>query len=639
MYAGDILSVATNVENLTDKTIDNINIKLNHADGLEFFSIKAMDKDGQTLDIIKDINSGNNERVECNITKLQPKQKVVIRFWFNINSLPLDVLSKDEVLYSSVNEIISNSVNVNVRQLATKLSVLQSVNIGEGQKVKDGEKVIITGEISNAGYIDTQVLIEDRLPDGLEANKVQLVRGNETIDYTAEQDKNYVNVVTDIKKGEKIKIIIEATVNTIKIVEEELKNVIQVVPLSTNGEKETSNEIIILVDSNIDTDTGMEQPEENPEDDIPKNEEPEIEEPDDKEPEGGKPDDGEPDDGKPDDEKPGDIDPDDKEPEDKKEKYTVSGYAWIDKNQNKIKDKEEVISDVLVKIIDLNNRNTFLKDKNGKEIEVRTGENGEYKIEGIPSGNYNVIFKYDTSLYEIKESAEIKNYIIESTKEKVAITSAIKLTSDKTVNLELFELTEFDLKIDKYISKVIVQSANGTKTSEYSNKQLVKEEIQRKYLPGTTVLVEYAIQISNVGELEGYATEIIDYLPKDMKFHSELNKEWHIGEDGNLYNTSLASTTINPGESKLVKLVLLKTMTKENTGVTLNTVEISETMNIKEYTDINPSDNQSKAELIINPATGAIITYIIAILNSVLIVLIGMYVIKSKVIGKENDNE
>ena len=179
-----------------------------------------------------------------------------------------------------------------------------------------------------------------------------------------------------------------------------------------------------------------------------------------------------------------------------------------------------------------------------------------------------------------------------------------------------------------------MQTVNGTKTTEYSKQQLVREEIQKKYLVGATVLVEYTMEITNVGELAGYVTQITDYIPNDMKFYSELNTQWYVGEDGNLYNTTLASTIINPGETKTIKLILSKTMTKENTGTTTNIVEISDAINSKEYNDIELNNNQSKAEIIINTATGTIITYLIAVLNSVVIVLVGMYMIKKKVVGK-----
>ena len=117
-----------------------------------------------------------------------------------------------------------------------------------------------------------------------------------------------------------------------------------------------------------------------------------------------------------------------------------------------------------------------------------------------------------------------------------------------------------------------------------------------------------------------------------MKYHSELNTQWYEGEDGYLYNTSLATTEINPGETKTVKLVLLKTMTRDNGGTTQNTAEILETMNIKAYADINLTDNQSRADIIISTSTGSVLTYLIVVVNSILIVAAGAYIIKKKII-------
>ena len=135
--------------------------------------------------------------------------------------------------------------------------------------------------------------------------------------------------------------------------------------------------------------------------------------------------------------------------------------------------------------------------------------------------------------------------------------------------------------------------------------------------------------------MEGYATQIIDYIPNDMKFYSELNTQWYMGEDGNLYNTSLANEKIKQNETKELKLVLSKTMSKENAGVTLNTAEIKDMTNVKQYEDMNSNNNQSKAEIIVNPATGTIITYIIAILSAITIIAVGVYITNKKIVGKE----
>jgi len=665
MYGNDVLYMLTNIKNLTNEKKENIKVRKHMTEGLSYTEecmVEAMDTETEILNIIDNVTYNEAEQyVEFDITKLEPNEEVIILSILYIKPLPLEKMSSDEIIYVTANDSISNSINVNIQQNETKFSVVQTTNIEEGQKVKDGDTVIIIGEITNIGGIDTNIVIEDILPNGLEANKVEIIKENQTIQKTEGVGKYNVSVASEIKKGEKIIVKIETTVNTARIVTDSISNTIVIIP--TKGERATSNKVIILVENEVDTEddnTGDEEPDyDNPEDDNTGDEEPDYDNPeddnnpddnnpgyegpednggngesDDENPEYEKPgdnpnddnpndddpNDDDPNDDNPNDDDPNDDKPNDDKPDDKLPTYSVSGYAWVDKNLNGNKDEKERLENVIVKILDINNNNTFLKDKNGKEIEVKTDKNGAYKIENIPEGKYNVIFKYDTSLYELKENEEIKDYIIEKTKEKIAITNNINLDSDQTVDLQLIELKEFDLKIDKYITKVIVQTDNGTKTSGYEGKQLVREEIQSKYLSGATVLVEYTFKISNIGELAGYATEIMDYMPKDMKFHSQINTQWYMGEDGNIYNTSLASTSINPGESKTLKLVLIKSMTKNNTGITSNTVEISGAINNQNYVEKDVKNNQSKAEIIINPATGIIVTYTIAILASIAIV-------------------
>ena len=613
MYGNDTLYVLTNIKNLTNKKMTDVKAKIYMSEGLTYledYIMGATDLEGEQLNVLNNITFNKKERyAEVTIKELKANQEIIISSFLHMESLPLEQLDATETIYVVAEDIVSNSIKTNIKQEETSVTVTQNVNIAKNQKVKDGEKVIITGEITNTGYIDTTIVIEDQLPSGLEIQKVEIVKNNQTIDKTAEAEKDSLNISCELAKGEIIVIKIEAIVNTSKIVAEEITNRIEVLP--KKGERAISNEIVIKIDSNIDTDTGIEEPEQpvepgNP--DIP-------DEPDNPE-------------------NPDVPNTDGENEQPKEQKYTILGHAWFDKNNNGIRENGEAIKDIIVKIIDLDNKNTFLKNNEGKEIEIKTDSNGLYEIKEIPKGNYSVIFKYDTNIYELKSNLDIKDYIIEATHEKVAITNNIKLQENQTINLELMEKTDFDLKIDKYITRVILQTSKETKTIDYPNKQLVREEINKKYISGATVLVEYALEVSNVGELAGYATEVIDYLPGDMEFHSELNTQWYRGEDNNLYNTSLASSVINPGESKTIKLVLLKTMNNENTGVTLNNAEISESMNSKEYEDIDLNNNQSKAEMIINAATGTIFTYAIVVLNAMVIVLVGIYIINKKIVRK-----
>lgn len=612
LYADSPVQILTYIENREERKIENLHITLYLSEGMtwkENYPIEALDIYDQELDLIENINYNEEENyITFNITQLEEGEQIVISSYLHMKSMPIEKLLGYEEVNVKVNDIISNSVKLEIHQLETTLDITQTVNIDTNQKVKNNQKIVFTGEIKNTGCVDSLVTIYDYMPTGLEISKIELIRKGEVIE---KEKMDIVDIALELEKGETITINIEVIVNTSRITKEELTNKIWALP--EVGEMVVSNEIKIKIESDIDNSQGEEIPKE----DIhtPDEFEKPIETPD----------------------KPNIPDTPDNPDEPiipEKPTYSISGNIWSDTNKNGTKEENEAIKDVTVKIIDINNQNSFLKDKLGNEIEVKTNSNGEYKIEGILEGKYSVIFKYNTKVYELAKNTNVKDYIIESTNEKVAITNNIDLNSNQTINVQLKELSKFDMEIDKYISKVIVQTKNGTKTSGYENKQLVREEISTKYLEGATVLVEYTIVVTNKGELEGYITEIIDYLPKDMSFHSELNNQWYKGEDGNLYNTSLANTIINPEESKEVKIVLLKTMNKANTGTTSNIVEISKTKNNKNYEDINLNNNQSKAEIIVNPATGVTITYLVAILNAIVIVAAGMYIIKRKIIGK-----
>lgn len=653
IYSESALVTLTEVENLKAEDMTDLNLKMYLSDGItwnEESSVEALDEIDEKLDIIGNVEYNAEENyVEIEITKLQAKQKISLATILFIERMSIDLSESNEEIYVETDNIISNDLDINVKQLETEVKVEQLVNVEENRKLKDGEKVIITARITNTGAIESIITLMDDIHEGLEVDKITVIQDGQEIDKTSDDDIILFSVSLNSK--ETIEVKIEATINTSRIVEEKIENIIIVSP--ENGSTRQSNVIVLNIESTIQNgpvDDGTVTPPEETGPTLPNDENSGFEDPNydkvDPEVPSETPNDPsdpptdipqEPSDNpseQPEDEEPDENKPTPKPPEEepKEPKHTISGLVWVDKNQNNILDKDESLKDVIVKVIDLNNQNTFLKDGNGKEIEIKTNENGEYAIRDIPQGKYNVIFKYDTSIYELGDTTQIKDYIIESTKEKVAITNTINLMDDELIDLRLIELTEFDLKIDKYITKVIIQTQKETKTIEYQNKQLVREEILSKYISGATVLVEYTMNISNVGELAGYATEIVDYLPNDMKYHSELNTQWYEGEDGYLYNTSLATTAINPGETKSVKLVLLKTMTRDNSGTTQNTAEISDSMNIKAYSDINLTDNQSRADIIISTATGSVLTYLIVVVNSILIVAAGAYIIKKKII-------
>ena len=75
------------------------------------------------------------------------------------------------------------------------------------------------------------------------------------------------------------------------------------------------------------------------------------------------------------------------------------------------------------------------------------------------------------------------------------------------------------------------------------------------------------------GEIDGYVRKISDYAPTDLKFNSELNKEWYQTTDG-ISTTALANQKLAAGQSAELTLTLTKAMT-ENKQAEKKPVDIS----------------------------------------------------------------
>ena len=335
----------------------------------------------------------------------------------------------------------------------------------------------------------------------------------------------------------------------------------------------------------------------------------------------------------------------------------ISGRAWLDLDSDGSLDQEETLLDgITVRLLDTNT-NTFAQDMDGREITTTTNSSGFYSLNRIPQGEYIVVFEYDTSKYILtdynKEGVQEaltskvinKTITIDGESRNVAATDIITIENDNiaNINIGLKEAKIFDLKLDKYVSKIIVQNSSGTETQEYTDETLAKTEIHSKQLNGSTVLVEYTIRVTNEGEVAGYARSIVDYLSSEYRFSSELNSDWY--QSGQrLYNTSLSSELIEPGESKDIKLTVTKQMTVNNTGLINNKAEIAESYNELGLEDVDstPGNNLSEddlgsADVLISIKTGqvvgtvVIIIAIVAILTAVAII-IARKILKRKII-------
>ena len=324
------------------------------------------------------------------------------------------------------------------------------------------------------------------------------------------------------------------------------------------------------------------------------------------------------------------------------ENYTISGLAWVDSNQDGIRDNSETL---------LKGIRVILIDESGNVISsTYTGENGEYIFRSVPKGKYVVAFVYDKMNYDVTKYNASENNAskvldmkikIDGIETECAATNTIELGSNLyDINIGLSESKKFDLSLTKTITKITTKTASNTNSKEYNNSKLEKIEIKSKDLKDTIVAVEYTITVTNNGAIAGYANRIVDYLSTtDLKFNSEMNSDWYLGTDGNLYNSSLKDKILNPGESTSVKLVLTKNMSETNTGLTNNTAEIYEAYNDEGVSDINSTpgnkvqdeNDYGMAEIIIAVKTG-VTYYIGAVIMMITIMAVVVYIVKKKAI-------
>ena len=301
--------------------------------------------------------------------------------------------------------------------------------------------------------------------------------------------------------------------------------------------------------------------------------------------------------------------------------YNISGVAWIDENKNGLREStEKLLSGIEVILVDEETGKIATNFEN-KEITVKTGEAGEYEFTNVKQGKYIVVFKYDTKNYRVteyqkqgineKENSDVvsNNINLNGQEQQVAMTKTLELSTGNLSNIDAG----------------FVQGLDGKK------------------IAGTTVIVEYKLQVTNEGEVGGYVNEVFDNKPSDLDFSSAMNNNWYQSTKGELYTKELSNQMINPGETKTLTLTLTKTMNLDNTGTSINTAELNKVSNNYSLQDIDSTpgnrqtgeDDMSTAQLIISVKTGSPVMYISLIIIIIGIISVGVYLIKKEVLIDE----
>ena len=341
--------------------------------------------------------------------------------------------------------------------------------------------------------------------------------------------------------------------------------------------------------------------------------------------------------------------------------YKVSGIAWVDSNKDgERQDDEATISNMKVMLLYKENNQVVTDSSTGESKIVTTRDDGRYEFSGIAPSEYLVVFVYDNSRYTIttyqkdgvassvNSDAVNMEVVLDGTRTNVGMSDTIRVTDKNVRNIDigLYGEEKFDLKLDKYISKITLTTPTiGTSQTDYNNETFTKVEILRQNADKSNIVVEYKIVVTNEGAIPGYVNKIVDYLPDDVTFSSEVNTDWYVSNNGDtIYSSALSNQKINPGESKEVTLVLTKKLTKDSLGsIMSNTAEIYEATNEAGMPDIDSEpankleseDDFGQADIVLSVVTGKIIGYSIIIIVALGIVVAGIIIIKKKVLNKK----
>lgn len=591
---GSTFTVPLRIKNISNEDKDNVIITMNTPKAFKYSMKRVYSNNNddekneereneENATIIKNTDT----QIELKINSIPKRKTVSVVLLFTVETTESEEINL--MYYASVGKNIypSNLITLKTEKIEKNIEGKQTSNINN-EYVKTGDKLNYTITLNNNTDKSHKVDFMDYVPTAANIDRAYYEMDEKIVEIDKENDKNYVEFEeVEIKSGKTMRIIIETTVNQKITSKDEIINKPDV--LTSGVGRVDINEIKHTLVRTQDPDD----------------------------------------------------DDDDDDNDEENSKSTISGYVWLDSNRDGIKnEKESNISKIVVRLI-----GTDTKEK----ATTKTDSKGKYEFKNVENGQYVVVFEYDTVKYAptiykatgIDESVNSDITAQDLNEKNIGLTDVITI-KDKSVNginAGLVENKVFDLKLDKYVNKIMIQDKKGTTVKEYEDSKLAKLELDAKNLNGTTLLVEYKIAITNEGEVAGYANEIVDYIPNDMKFSSEINKNWYSVNGSDLRNTELSKEIIKPGETKFITLTLIKSMTENSTGVTVNTAEISKSsndLNIKdrdstEANKMQGEDDISTAEIIISIRTGAVkvigITTIIIILVGI---VIGVYIVKRK---------
>ncbi len=341
-------------------------------------------------------------------------------------------------------------------------------------------------------------------------------------------------------------------------------------------------------------------------------------------------------------------------------RYRITGTAWVDANMDGRREEgEQTLSNIQVVLLNREGTAIVRDPDTNEEKMTTTGENGNYQFDNLPNGEYLVVFIYDSSNYSLttyqaegvdssfnSDAIDI-NLTFNGERRIAGITDVIRVNGGnvRDIDIGLYTANKFDLRLDKYVNKITLTTPTiGTTTYEHNNEKVAKVEVLERNVGQSSAVIEYKIVVTNEGSVPGYVNKIVDYLPEKVSFNTELNADWYLSDNGNIYNASLENEVINPGESKEVTLVVSIQITEDMIDTLGNSAEIYESYNEQGLQDIDSTvanmasdeDDMSKADVVVSIVTGSqIIMYVSIALGVMAIIGLGIFGIRKYVLNKK----
>ena len=261
-----------------------------------------------------------------------------------------------------------------------------------------------------------------------------------------------------------------------------------------------------------------------------------------------------------------------------------------------------------------------------KETDEKLVE--EKIIEGYEGDEYKTE-QEEISYYKLTKEPENKEgtmtVIVTETEEN---DEAVTEIEDTIYVNYYYEKLEFNVKIEKTINNILM---NGQTIPV--NGQIGKIEINKNLISTVNLKVQYAIKVTNTGELKGSA-EITEKIPDGIIMKEEDNTKWKI----NNTIATIQTEEINPGESTVINVIMTWQNTETNTGTKQNMVEITKTKNVAGFEEQDDKDNVDAADMIISIGTGAEDKNDYTILNILFALSLMVIAIRIALILKKKNN-